>query len=254
MFIEMLHRFSAGSMNDESHRHLWFKGVSLFIDQLNAVLKYTGYVPQILDMSRFENPESAKLEAVFKKNKSDKSRDHNYHILYSYIFDALAREKPLNILEIGMGTNNPHIVSSMGMGARPGASLYAWSEYLPNARIYGADIDSEILFDDGRIKTHQVDQLNQETFKAMHESFGVGEGGYDLIIDDGLHSIGANLNTLLFALKHVKVGGWIVIEDVCSRYVDNWFVIDYMLKQNPAYKVDIVKANSTHVFLVRKLH
>ena len=45
-----------------------------------------------------------------------------------------------------MGTNNPNLVSTMGSSGRPGASLYAFKEYLPNAIIYGADIDKDILF------------------------------------------------------------------------------------------------------------
>lgn len=87
----------------------------------------------------------------------------------------------------------------MGSSARPGASLYAFKEYLPNANIYGCDIDKDILFENEGIKTCFVDQLDSTTFENISNSFGKIK--YDLIIDDGLHSIGANLNTLLFALK-----------------------------------------------------
>jgi 23S rRNA U2552 (ribose-2'-O)-methylase RlmE/FtsJ len=104
----------------------------------------------------------------------------------------------LNILEIGLGTNNPILVSSMGSLGRPGASLYAFAEYLPNANIYGADIDENILFKSNRIKTSYVDQLNSNTFDEMSNNFSNVK--YDLIIDDGLHSDEAVLNT--FASLH----------------------------------------------------
>jgi hypothetical protein len=70
-------------------------------------------------------------------------------------------------------------------------------------------------------KTAYVDQLDIKTFNGIITSFG--DIKYDLIIDDGLHSIGANLNTLLFALQNIKSGGWIVIEDIYK--INNWYII-----------------------------
>jgi len=37
-----------------------------------------------------------------------------------------------------------------------------------------------------------------DTFDALYAN--CGNSKFDIIIDDGLHSIGANLNTLIFAL------------------------------------------------------
>lgn len=77
-----------------------------------------------------------------------------------------------NILEIGLGTNDPTLVSSMGSGGRPGPSLYAFKQYLPNANIYGADIDKDILFNEERINTCYVDQLDIKTFDNIKNTFG----------------------------------------------------------------------------------
>jgi hypothetical protein len=250
MSIELLTRFSAGSMNNEKYKDLWVKGASLFIDQLNTFLKYTDYKPNIIDISKYNNSDANILADVLNKYNSDKARHHNYNILYSYILNKLGRFDKLNILEIGLGTNNPTLVSSMGTDGKPGASLYTWQEYLPNSNIYGADIDKDILFNKDRIKTHYVDQLDMSTFNTMQESF---KTKYDMIIDDGLHSIGANLNTLLFALENVNDDGWIVIEDIATQYMDNWFSIDYLLKQNSNYEVSIIKARHSYMFVVHKL-
>jgi hypothetical protein len=246
--IEDFRLFSAGSANDHENAHLWLQGASQFLPQLNRLLSHTEYEFLILDIESF-NGNSNELGRVLRENGSDKSTSHNYHIVYSHILDKLGRQSPLNILEIGLGTNNPHLVSSMGMGARPGASLYAFREYLPNARIYGCDIDTNILFQDERIKTCYVDQMNPATFDQLSETFG--NIRYDLIIDDGLHSICANLNTLLFALDRINENGWIVIEDIHIK--GNWRAIDFILRSNKKFKTYYVSANAGGLYLVHKL-
>jgi 23S rRNA U2552 (ribose-2'-O)-methylase RlmE/FtsJ len=104
-----------------------------------------------------------------------------------------------------MGSNNLDVVSNMGAGGRPGASLRAFRDFLPNAQIYGADIDDSILFQENRIKTFPVDQLNPEALSRLGEL--IPDNYFDLIIDDGLHAPDANVNTLSFALGKVAPGG-----------------------------------------------
>ena len=55
----------------------------------------------------------------------------------------------------------------MGSTGQPGASLKMWRDYFPNAMIFGADIDKDILFNDQRITTFYVDQLNSDSIKEM---------------------------------------------------------------------------------------
>tara|TARA_B110001469_G_scaffold124913_1_gene139409 strand:+ start:857 stop:1333 length:477 start_codon:yes stop_codon:yes gene_type:complete len=105
-------------------------------------------------------------------------------------------------------------MSFYGAGYRPGASLRAWRDALPNSQIFGADIDESILFNnEERIHTARADQLDPGSLLAVYELYGASP--FDLLIDDGLHSSGANLNTLLFGLRSaVRRGGWVVIEDL----------------------------------------
>ena len=250
MDLNILSRFSAGSANDCNNKHLWLKGASLIIDQLNNLVKILdeNYYINIINVSSFSNKFSSNLGEILKKNRSDKSTSHDYHHIYSYFLNEITTEK-LNILEIGLGTNDPKLVSSMGSGGRPGASLYAFKEYLPNANIYGADIDKNILFNEERINTCYVDQLDIKTFNNIKNTFGNIK--YDLIIDDGPHSIGANLNTLLFALNNIKINGWIVIEDI--HIPDNWFSINYILSKNKNIKTYFIKAKNGYLFCVKRL-
>ena len=108
---------------------------------------------------------------------------------------------------------------------------------------------------DDRIKTCYVDQLDASTFDgSIVQTFGKQK--YDLIIDDGLHAIGANLNTLLFALDNVNDNGWIVIEDIGANNVSNWTGIDYILSQNKHYEtfmIDEKKQGGGYMYVVHKL-
>jgi len=53
-----------------------------------------------------------------------------------------------------------------------------------------------------------------------------------LIIDDGLHTIEANMNTLLFAMEAIKIGGFIAIEDIPTRTLPVWQVIDRVIDKS----------------------
>ena len=250
---KLLNAFRSSSANDESFKNLWYKGASLYIPQINELLNLTPDNSfELKDIDHFKNEDQNYLGDIFSKHKSDKSTQHNYHILYSFILNSLGKDKELNLLEIGLGTNNGSLVSSMGAGGTPGASIRAFKEYLPNSNIYGADIDKEILFEEDRIKTCYVDQLEIDSFSNITETFG--DIKYDLIIDDGLHSTGANLNTLLFALNNLKGGGWIVIEDIGFEtfgLYNNWKVVHYILSKLHL-EVYMVKARHHCLFCVRK--
>ena len=138
----------------------------------------------------------------------------------------------------------------MGTDGKPGASMRALKDMLSQSHIYGADIDRDILFHEDRIMTSYVDQLDQTTFETMHKTFG--RQNYNLIIDDGLHCIGANFNTLLFGLEHLADDGWIVIEDIALDRVDNWTIISYVLSNIDDLMTYLVKARSGYMFVVHK--
>ena len=74
-----------------------------------------------------------------------------------------------------------------------------------NSEIYGADIDSQILFKDERISTYYVDQTKERSLKKLFKLIG---NNFDLIIDDGLHSHTANLNVIINCLKFLNKERW----------------------------------------------
>ena len=142
---------------------------------------------------------------------------HNYTPLYSELLASCAAP-PRDLLEIGLGTNNPLLASNMGVDGVPGASLRGWREFLPQARIVGADIDTNILFAERNIETFFVDQLRPATFDALWTTLERRQ--FDFIIDDGLHTLDAAINTLDRTFPWLRSGGIYVIEDVVIDQLD----------------------------------
>lgn len=154
------------------------------------------------------------------KYGSDKGRSNNYTPLYSALFME-RRNQEMRICELGLGTNDPTLPSSMGKFGAPGASLRGWRELFPNAIVCGADIDRNILFEEDRIKTFYCDQLDRS---AIHDLWSQPElqSGADIIIEDGLHTFEANISFLEGSLDHLRPGGIYVAEDVGCDNFDKW--------------------------------
>jgi hypothetical protein len=158
-------------------------------------------------------------------------KPHNYTRVYSELFYPL-KEKQIALLEVGIGTNNPNLPSSMGEEGKPGASLRVWKDYFKNAQIYGADIDKDILFEEDRIKTGFIDQLNKDTVDSFFDNFKITP---DIIIDDGLHTFEAAVSLFESSFKYLANGGIYVIEDI--SYVES--ITKYL--KNSGYEFKIVK-------------
>tara|TARA_B100001250_G_scaffold169750_1_gene146199 strand:- start:32572 stop:33369 length:798 start_codon:yes stop_codon:yes gene_type:complete len=188
-----------------------------------------------------------KLKNLFNKHGSDKASGHGYEVIYTYVLSQLP--KKINLLEIGLGTNNINVISNMGKGGKPGASLFAFSELLPDGKIFGADIDRRILFNKNNIRTFYLDQTNEETYYLMSKEFG--DINYDLIIDDGLHLQSANLNTLNFSLNKLNKNGYLVIEDIPEFALDTWYIIGNLI--GSSFEFNIVRAAKSFVVLLKKI-
>ena len=170
----------------------------------------------------FDEEISTPLCEIMGRNKSDKGHTdiknswHNYTTFYYSIFKDI-RYKKLRIFELGLGTNNENIQSNMGRDGRPGASLYGWSEFFPNSEIFGADIDSDILFNTDKIKTYYCDQTNPDTIKNMWNEQSLQEN-FDIIIEDGLHTFNANICFFENTIHKLKPNGYFIIEDINVAY------------------------------------
>ena len=131
---------------------------------------------------------------------------HSYSPLYDSILSP-CRSKIKNVLEIGIG-NIPVMSPLVGHDYKPGASLYMWRDYFPNATINGCDILSEVLFDDHRIKTFLIDQSSRDSLETLVQST------FDIIIDDGSHVPEHMKLTYEVLWPTISPGGFYIIEDI----------------------------------------
>lgn len=217
----------AGEIKKENDNQ---KGILSALSNLSRETKILELKEIVKNIS--EDKDCENLGELFTSHGSDKSTKHNYHLLYASILKG-KRGLPLNILEIGLGTNNPNLPSSMRGKGVPGASLRAFREWGQYFDVYGADIDKDILFTENRIKTYFVDQTNLESLNDL----AVQLPTFDLIIDDGLHTPWANLNTLNFALKLLKPSGYFVVEDIRDIYIPIWKITLSLLPSNYTYQL-----------------
>jgi hypothetical protein len=168
----------------------------------------------------FDEKKSTPLCEIMGRNRSDKgslninSSHHNYTTFYYSIFKNMSKKK-LRVFELGLGTNNINVPSNMGVNGRPGASLYGWAEFFNNSDIFGADIDTGILFNTDRIKTFYCDQTKPEIIKQMWDDPKLEEN-FDIIIEDGLHTFNANVCFFENSIHKLKPNGYFIIEDILN--------------------------------------
>ncbi len=170
---------------------------------------------------------------------------HNYTLLYYKLFNNI-RNNNIRIFELGLGTNDISIKSNMGVYGVPGASLYGWSKFFPNAKVFGADIDKNILFENEQIKTYYCDQTNPYEIKSMWDNKDLWEP-FDIIVEDGLHEFEANVYFFENSIFKLKKGGYFIIEDIktCdipkfNDIISKWKVV------YPEYKFNIVELLSNN--------
>jgi hypothetical protein len=141
------------------------------------------------------------LTALADKYETDKgSLGHNYTEVYEYFF-LPKKHEARKIFEIGV---------------LEGASLRTLRDFFPNATIYGIDIEDTSQLNSKRLKTFVADQSSREQLKKFIGEYG---SDFDIIIDDGGHTMEQQQVSFGYLFNHVRPGGYYIIEDVhTSRY------------------------------------
>lgn len=237
--------FNFGFERVETHwPETWYKwGDALYIKSKKMESKQMiSYFSEISKKIKEYNEQhlykkSTELCELFNSYGSDKGNNHNYSTFYSHIFSEI-RKNNLNIFELGLGTGNPNIPSNMGKGAKPGASHRAFCDYFENSNIYGADVDSECLIQENRIKTYFVDQTKPKTIENLWNNSDLCNVEFDIIIEDGLHSFYANKIFFENSIHRLKTGGIYIIEDI--KREERFKFFDWISSLNNYQHVEIL--------------
>ena len=120
-----------------------------------------------------------------------------------------------------------------------------------NIKVYGADVDKEILFEEDSIKTFFIDQLNEETITNIKKVLPK----CDLIIDDGLHQPDANLNVIYNLLDHLNTNGILVVEDIEPGFKNIFKIIENIFSNTNFYRSSLIKIRKNgYCLLIQKLN
>ena len=134
------------------------------------------------------------------------NQPHNKSVKFEHYFDiyekqfASYRNEEINFLEIGVWH---------------GGSIQMWDSYFgPKTTIYGLDINPLFETDNPRIKLFKGDQSSEEYL----EQFISETPMFDIILDDGGHSMEMQITSFNHLFKRVKPGGLYMVEDTHSSY------------------------------------
>lgn len=125
---------------------------------------------------------------------------HGYLQVYDPLFMSL--DSISNVLEIGVDN---------------GDSLRLLQNYFPNSNIYGFDLTPprDHHYND-RFKVLLGNQEDRDDLNGILNNI---DGEFDLIIDDGGHTMKQQQTSFGFLFRHLKSGGVYILEDLhTSRY------------------------------------
>lgn len=154
------------------------------------------------DQQQNINYQFGELSRLADHYKTDKGNVlHKYTDVYEYFFLPKKNEAK-KIFEIGVAE---------------GASLKMLRDYFPHAVIYGIDIKDTSHLNSDRLKTFLADQSDRKQLQKFIDAYG---SDFDIIIDDGGHTMQQQQVSLGFLFKHAKKGGYYILEDVHTSIYD----------------------------------
>ncbi|MEM9552852.1 MAG: class I SAM-dependent methyltransferase [Acidobacteriota bacterium] len=152
------------------------------------------------EMNRTTRVELPTLLDLCETHQTDKCPYHHGYVeFYDKLFSPL-RSEARKVFEIGV---------------LRGESMRLWEAYFPRAEIYGIDIKDTSEHDSDRISTAIADQASRSDLHQLIEQIG---GDFDIIIDDGGHTMEQQQISFGALFPHLKAGGLYVIEDIHTSF------------------------------------
>merc|ERR1711972_164104 len=136
---------------------------------------------------------------------------------------------------------------------RPGASLWAWKDVFPTAQVMGLDVDRAALVQGQRVSSQVCNTMNVSQVEEVLEGRDLS---FQLIVDDGLHTLTAQQATLRALWPYLTVGGLYIIEDVAkANAVTAMLWIDGAVAVNTgASDFAVVIYKKSHQLPIRPVH
>jgi hypothetical protein len=133
--------------------------------------------------------------------------------MYNKYLEPL-RDRPLKMLEIGLGCD---------MSYGPGASYYTWLEFFPQVDLYYIEYDAACAEKWASSTSNATIFTGDQADIPFLKKFIFESGGdFDIIIDDGGHTMKQQLNSFDTLFHAVKPGGIYFCEDLQTSYIDKY--------------------------------
>lgn len=129
-----------------------------------------------------------------KGHGTDKETLHGYVSSFYEENFLKFRDRNIDLLEIGV---------------QFGGSLYLWNDYFQQGNIYGVDV---VDLTDETINMYS--RIKRFIHDAYDEKFSETLPDFDIIIDDGPHTLESFIKCLDLYLPKLKNGGLLIIEDI----------------------------------------
>jgi predicted O-methyltransferase YrrM len=167
----------------------------------------------------------SELGDLFNKYGCDKTRKHQYDRVYAPVLDTMMNKR-INVLEVGVFN---------------GHSTEAFLQYLPMAHMYGLDIFTRTRAEDLPCYTFQradwikASSTDPSIGRQLKEKWGNIK--FDVIIDDGLHTPKANMQTFNNLSPFLADDGVYFIEDVFPMEImtQKELSIDWLMRYPDRY-------------------
>lgn len=125
---------------------------------------------------------------------------HNYTKVYSQYFHSL-KDEHIKFLEIGIDR---------------GSSVKLWENYFKNAELHFIDITMQYV--QYWSQQSQYHLANQEDPQSLQSVMNQTKGDFDIILDDGGHTMKGQITSFKVLFPYVKSGGMYIIEDLQTSY------------------------------------
>lgn len=143
---------------------------------------------------------------------TDKATFHSYDGLYEEKLSQYI-DKEVSLLEIGV---------------QYGGSSLLWHDLIPMSKLVLVDIQDQVhpniwsLMNKDRYDYHLMDAFNHQSVEIIKTKY---PEGFDIIIEDGPHTLESQIFTIQNYVPLLKEGGVLIIEDI-QRFEDGKILID----------------------------
>lgn len=157
------------------------------------------------------------MQTLTPQSAATKEGQRLYEIFQRGKYLSLKHDSYFQVYERVLGRFVGQNITFVEVGVLNGGSLFMWREYFgPQARIIGIDLNPQAK----RWEEHGFEiYIGSQSDPAFWESFYQAVGKVDVVLDDGGHTNRQQLITTFHALKHIKDGGVLLVEDVHASYL-----------------------------------